>query len=130
MGAYNRTNGEPCCGSKTLLKDILRDEWGFEGHVTSDCWAIKDFYEGHNVTKNAEESVALAMNNGCDLNCGTLFVYLLDAVRDGLVKEERLDEALVNLFTTRMKLGVFDKADDNPYNKISYSVVDSPKMQD
>ena len=130
MGAYNRTNGEPCCGSKTLLKDILRDEWGFEGHVTSDCWAIKDFYEGHNVTKNAEESVALAMNNGCDLNCGTLFVYLLDAVRDGLVKEERLDEALVNLFTTRMKLGVFDKADDNPYNKISYSVVDSPKMQE
>ena len=79
--------------TKTLLKDILRDEWGFEGHVTSDCWAIKDFYEGHNVTKNAEESVALAMNNGCDLNCGTLFVYLLDAVRDGLVKEERLDEA-------------------------------------
>lgn len=130
MGAYNRTNGEPCCGSKTLLKDILRDEWGFEGHVTSDCWAIKDFYEGHNVTKDAEESVALAMNNGCDLNCGTLFVYLLDAVRDGLVKEERLDEALVNLFTTRMKLGVFDKADDNPYNKISYSVVDSPKMQE
>ena len=70
------------------------------------------------------------MNNGCDLNCGTLFVYLLDAVSDGLVKEERLDEALVNLFTTRMKLGVFDKADDNPYNKISYSVVDSPKMQE
>ncbi len=70
------------------------------------------------------------MNNGCDLNCGTLFVYLLDAVRDGLVKEERLDEALVNLFATRMKLGVFDKADDNPYNKISYSVVDSPKMQE
>lgn len=129
MGAYNRTNGEPCCGSKTLLKDILRDEWGFEGHVTSDCWAIKDFHEGHKVTKNAEESVALAMNNGCDLNCGTLFVYLLDAVRDGLVSEERLDEALVNLFATRMKLGVFDKAEDNPYNKIPYSVVDSKPMQ-
>ena len=61
MGAYNRTNGEPCCGSKTLLKDILRDEWGFEGHVTSDCWAIKDFYEGHNVTKNAEESVSISL---------------------------------------------------------------------
>ena len=51
MGAYNRTNGEPCCGSKTLLKDILRDTWGFKGHVTSDCWAIKDFHEGHGVTK-------------------------------------------------------------------------------
>lgn len=129
MGAYNRTNGEPCCGSKTLLKDILRDKWGFEGHVTSDCWAIKDFYEGHKVTADAEESVALAMNNGCDLNCGTLFVYLLDAVRDGKVAEERLDEALVNLFTTRMKLGVLDSSEDNPYNSIPYSAVDSDEMR-
>ena len=74
MGAYNRTNGEPCCGSKTLLKDILRDSWGFKGHVTSDCWAIKDFHEGHNVTKTPVESVALAMNIGWDLNCGNLFI--------------------------------------------------------
>ena len=130
MGAYNRVNGEPACGSKTLLQDILREQFGFEGHVVSDCWAILDFHEHHHVTKTVEESAAMAVNHGCDLNCGTLFVYLLDAVRDGLVKEERLDEALVNLFTTRMKLGVFDKADDNPYNKISYSVVDSPKMQE
>ena len=65
MGAYNRTNGEPCCGSKTLLQDILRDEWGFDGHVTSDCWAIKDFHEGHGVTDTPVESVALAMNSGC-----------------------------------------------------------------
>ncbi len=109
MGAYNRTNGEPCCGSKTLLIDILRKEWGFEGHVTSDCWAIKDFYEGHGVCSNAQEAAAMAMNNGCDLNCGTLFMYLTQAVREGKVSEERLDEAVVNLFTTRMKLGVFDK---------------------
>ena len=65
MGAYNRTNGEPCCGSKTLLQDILRKEWGFEGHVVSDCWAIKDFHEGHMVTDTPLESAALAMNNGC-----------------------------------------------------------------
>ena len=76
MGAYNRTNGEPCCGSKTLLKDTLRDEWGFKGHVTSDCWAIKDFHEGHHVTDNAVDSVALAMNNGCDLNCGNIFFFM------------------------------------------------------
>ena len=130
MGAYNRTNGEPCCGSKTLLKDTLRDEWGFKGHVTSDCWAIKDFHEGHHVTDNAVDSVALAMNNGCDLNCGNIFVYLTEAVKEGKVDEKRLDEALVNLFTTRMKLGVMDKKEDNPFDDIPYSVVDSAKMHE
>jgi beta-glucosidase len=77
MGAYNRTNGVPCCGNHRLLIDILRNEWGFEGHVTSDCWAIKDFYEGHHVTSNAQEAAAMAMTNGCDLNCGSLFEYLV-----------------------------------------------------
>ena len=130
MGAYNRTNGEPCCGSKTLLQDILRKEWGFEGHVVSDCWAIKDFHEGHMVTDTPLESAALAMNNGCDLNCGTLFAYLKEAVEKGMVKEERLDEALVHLFTTRMMLGVFDQKGENPYDQIPYEVVDSKPMQE
>jgi len=129
MGAYNRTNGEPCCGSKTLLKDTLRDEWGFKGHVVSDCWAIKDFHEGHHVTDTPVESVSMAMNNGCDLNCGNLFHYLKQAVEEGKVQESRLDEALVNLFTTRMKLGVFDEKKENPFDKIPYSVVDSAPMQ-
>ena len=130
MGAYNRTNGKPCCGHKELLQDILRDEWGFEGHVVSDCWAIKDFHEGHMVTKTPVESVSMAMNNGCDLNCGNLFHYLKQAVEEGKVSESRIDEALVNLFTTRMKLGVFDKLEDNPFNKIPYSVVDSVPMRE
>lgn len=129
MGAYNRTNGVPCCGSHELLIDILRNEWGFEGHVTSDCWAIRDFYEGHKVTSNAQESVAMAMANGCDLNCGVLFTYLVQAVKEGLVEESRIDEAVVNLFTSRMKLGVFDKNEDNPFDKIPYSVVDSKEMR-
>ena len=124
MGAYNRTNGEPCCGSKTLLKDILRDEWGFKGHVVSDCWAIKDFHTGHMVTSDEIESVSLAMNNGCDLNCGDLFVYLKDAVEQGKVKEERLDEALVNLFTTRMKLGMFD-GEKTSFDAITMAEVDN-----
>ena len=124
MGAYNRTNGEPCCGSKTLLKDILRDEYGFKGHVVSDCWAIKDFHTGHMVTSDEVESVSLAMNNGCDLNCGDLFVYLKDAVEQGKVKEERLDEALVNLFTTRMKLGMFD-GEKTSFDGISMAEVDN-----
>ncbi len=129
MGAYNRTNGEPCCGRGRLLKEILRQEWGFEGHVTSDCWAVKDFHEYHGVTATPVESVSLAMNNGCDLNCGTLFLYLKQAVEEGMVDEKRIDEAVVNLFTSRMKLGVFDEKGANPYDNIPYTVVDSPEMR-
>ena len=129
MGAYNRTNGEACNGSKTLLGDILRGEWGFAGHVTSDCWAIKDFHEFHMVTKNQEESVALAMNSGCDLNCGNLYVHLLQAVRDGLVEERTIDRAVTRLFTTRMKLGLFDKKEEVPFNKIGYEAVDTEESR-
>lgn len=129
MGSYNRVNGEPSCGSSTLLKKILRNKWGFHGHVVSDCWAIRDFHENHHVTATPTESAAMAMNNGCDLNCGNMFYYLLDAVKSGMVDENRLDEAVVNLFTTRMKLGVFDKEEENPYDKIPYLVVDSSEMQ-
>ena len=109
MGAYNRTNGEPCCGSRTLLLTILRQEWGFEGHVVSDCWAVKDFHENHKITKTPLESAAMAMNNGCDVNCGCMFPNLLDAVRGGYVDEERLDEAVTNLMECRMKLGMFEE---------------------
>ena len=129
MGAYNRTNGDPCCGSKRLLKDILRDKWGFEGHVTSDCWAIKDFHEGHMVTSTPAESVAMAVKNGCDLNCGNLFVYLEQAVEEGLIDEPAITEAVINLFTTRMKLGMFDAEDEVPFNKIGYDQVDTSALR-
>lgn len=129
MGAYNRTNGDPCCGNKMLLQDILRKEWGFKGHVVSDCWAIKDFHNGHGVTGGPLESVAMAMNNGCDLNCGELFLYVAEAVKQGMVSEERLDEALVNLFTARMKLGVFDGKGSTPFDDIPYTAVDSREMR-
>lgn len=125
MGAYNRTNDEPCCGSQALLVDILRDKWGFDGHVTSDCWALKDFHEFHMVTKNEVETVALAMNKGCDLNCGNMYVHLLQAVKEGLVEEKTIDRALTRLFTTRMKLGLFDKPEEVPFNSIGYDCVDT-----
>ena len=125
MGAYNRTNGEPCCGSKTLLREILREEWGFKGHVTSDCWAIKDFHEKHKVTSTAPESVALAVNNGCDLNCGNMYGNLLIAHKEGLVSEEAIDECVIRLMTTRMKLGMFDDDKDVPYAAIPYEMNDS-----
>jgi len=124
MGAYNRTNGEPCCGSKTLLKDILRDKWGFRGHVVSDCWAIRDFHENHMVTRTAPESVALALNNGCDLNCGNMYINLLIALKEGLVTEEQIDCSVIRLMTTRMKLGMFDEDEVVPYASIPYEVND------
>jgi len=124
MGAYNRTNGEPCCGSKTLLQDILREEWGFAGHVTSDCWAIKDFHEEHRVTKTAPESVALAVNSGCDLNCGNMYINLLIAHREGLVSEEQIDLSVTRLMLTRLKLGMFDEDEAVPYSSIPYEAND------
>ena len=142
MGAYNRTNGEACCASKTLLQDILRKEWGFEGHVTSDCWAIRDINEGHGITSSPVESVGLAMTNGCDINCGNLFEYLLQAVGKGYTTEERIDEALTNVLTTRFKLGILDEDEngnfvsgyntesDNPYASIDYTHVDSYTSKD
>ena len=127
MGAYNRTNGEPCCGSKTLLSDILRDEWGFEGHVVSDCWAVMDFHENHRITKSEKESAAMAMNNGCDLNCGCAFRSLRDAVKGGYVEESRLDEAVIRLMETRLKLGMFEEEGKVPFDSISYDRVDTPQ---
>lgn len=129
MGAYNRTNGAPCCGHQELLQQILRKRWGFEGHVVSDCGAIADFHNHHGVTKTAPESAAMAMNNGCDLNCGNMFQYLHQAISRGLVDEKRLDEAVVTLYTTRMKLGVLDRKEDNPFDRIPYEVVQSKPFQ-
>jgi beta-glucosidase len=124
MGAYNRTNGEPCCGSETLLKKILREEWGFRGHVVSDCWAIKDFHENHGVTRTAPESVALAVNQGCDLNCGNMYLNLLLAHQEGQVSEEAIDQAVIRLMITRMKLGLFDDPAQVRYAQIPYEIND------
>lgn len=121
MGAYNRTNGEPCCGSKTLMKDILRDRWKFEGHYVSDCWAILDFHEHHMVTSTPAESAAMALNAGCDLNCGVTYLHLLTAYEQGLVTEEAITEAAVRLYTTRYLLGLFDKTQ---YDSIPYEVIE------
>ncbi|MFP4068844.1 MAG: glycoside hydrolase family 3 N-terminal domain-containing protein [Opitutales bacterium] len=124
MPAYNRTYGEPCAGSYLLLRDILRGRWGFRGHVVSDCWAIKDFHKDHGVTNNAEESAALAVKAGTDLNCGTVYCEsLLDAFKLRLVEEADIDRALRRVLRTRFKLGMFDPEERVPYAAIPLSVV-------
>ncbi|MCD7862365.1 MAG: glycoside hydrolase family 3 C-terminal domain-containing protein [Lachnospiraceae bacterium] len=125
MGAYNRTNGEPCCGSQTLLVDILRKEWGFTGHVVSDCWAVRDFHEHHHVTENGAQSASLAVRMGCDLNCGCTYEHLLEGLEQGLITEEEIRRSAVHVFTTRFKLGMFDPACE--YNEIPYSEVHKKK---
>lgn len=122
MGAYNRTNGEPCCGSPTLQKK-LRGDWGFQGYFVSDCWAIKDFHEHHMVTSTPAESAALALNNGCDLNCGNTYLHILKAYEKGLITEDTITESAIRLFTTRYMLGLFEETE---YDKIPYSEVESP----
>ena len=121
MGAYNRTNGEPCCAHKYLMEDVLRGKWKFEGHYTSDCWAIRDFHEHHMVTSTPRQSAAMALNAGCDLNCGNTYLHMMGAYQDGLVTEEKITESAVRLLTTRYLLGLIDGSE---YDKIPYSVVE------
>jgi beta-glucosidase len=125
MTAYNRVNGEPCSSSRTLLVDILRGEWKFDGYVVSDCWAIRDIHETHKVTSTPEESARDAVKAGCDLNCGCTYEHIPSAVRQGLLKEADLDVCLLRLFTARLKLGMFDPPGQVPYASIPYEANDS-----
>ena len=123
MGAYNRTNGEPCCANTPLMK-TLREDWGFEGHFVSDCWAINDFHTGHMVTDSPEASAALALEKGCDLNCGSAYVYMMKAYEKGMVTEEQIRRSAVRLFTCRYMLGLMDSS---PYDSIPLEAVECPE---
>lgn len=130
MAAYNRVNGHPAGGSDFLLNKVLRDSWGFKGHVVSDCWGLNDFHLYHKVTKTPEETAALALNTGTDLNCGTAYHALPKALELGLITEETIDKRLAQVLKTKFKLGFFDPKDDNPYNAISPEVVNSKAHAD
>ncbi len=124
MCAYNRFEGEPCCGSDKLELRILRDYWKFPGYIVSDCGAITDFYRSHKVEPDAESASADAVKNGTDLECGSNYQKLTESIRRGLIAEEEIDAALRRLFLARFKLGMFTPDAQNPYASIPYSVVD------
>lgn len=136
MGAYNRVNGEACCASPTLLQKILRETWGFEGYVVSDCGAIHDIYASHLLVKTASEAAALAVKNGCDLECGCTYGIpchygqLAEAIRQGLVTETEIDRSVKRLLMARFRLGMFDPPEAVPYSHIPYSVVNSPEHRE
>lgn len=124
MGAYNRVNGEACCASPRLLQKILREEFGFDGYVVSDCGAVCDIHLHHHITETQAQSAALAVKNGCDLNCGTAYLALGEALKLGYLTEEDIDRSVIRLFEARFRLGMF--ADDCEYDRIGMEVVDSP----
>lgn len=122
MLAYNAINGEPCCASETYLTRKLLDEFNFKGYVVSDCGAICDLHQYFGITKNAAESAAIAVKSGCHLNCGTAYQHLKTAMAMGILQEEDITEAVVRLFETRFKLGMF--AEDCEYDHLSIDIVE------
>ena len=122
MGAYNRTNGEPCCASDALMRK-LRGDWGFEGHFVSDCWALQDFHENHKITSTPAESVTMALKAGCDLNCGCTYQHVMDAYELGMISEEEITRSAVRLFTTRYLLGIMGD-EGSEYDAIPYTAVE------
>ncbi|MDY6257311.1 MAG: glycoside hydrolase family 3 C-terminal domain-containing protein [Bacteroidaceae bacterium] len=125
MCAYHRFDGEPCCGNSRLLNDILRKDWGFKGLVTSDCWAINDFFNksNHGTSDSKESAIATAVIAGTDVECGGTFRSLTDAVAQGKITEEKIDESLLRLLKARFELGDFDSEDLVPWKKIGPEVI-------
>jgi beta-glucosidase len=129
MCVYNAINGVPGCANSDLLQKTLRDDWHFHGFVTSDCGAVGDITSGHHYTPDNEHGSAVAVRAGTDTTCGNEYVTLVQAVKDGLIKESEIDTAVKRLFTARMRLGMFDPPDAVPFNKIPMSEDDSPEHQ-
>ncbi|GHT76740.1 glycosyl hydrolase [Bacteroidia bacterium] len=131
MCAYNAFEGQPCCGSDKLMIQILREDWGYNGYVTSDCGAIEDFYRNHKTHPDAPTAAADAVIHGTDVDCGReAYMGLKQAVADGLITEKQIDASLIRLFTTRLKLGMFDPAEKVPYSKIDSTALERPAHKD
>jgi beta-glucosidase len=127
MGAYNRVDGEPACSSPFLLTDLLRNQWGFGGHVVSDCGAIYDIYANHKIVGTSEEAAARAVKAGCDLCCGMDYNSLTRAVKKRLISEQEIDTAVGRLFEARFRLGLFDPTNQVSYAQIPITQNDTPQ---
>jgi len=131
MCAYNAFDGQPCCGSGKLMIDILRNDWGFTGYVTSDCGAIDDFYRNHKTHPNAASAAADAVFHGTDIDCGNeAYLGLKEAVEEGLITEAQIDVSLTRLMIIRMRLGMFDPADKVPFSTIDATALEAPAHKD
>jgi beta-glucosidase len=132
MCAYNRFEGEPCCGSKRLLVSILRNDWKYKGIVVSDCGAINDFYtpNRHETHPDAKSASADAVISGTDLECGNTYKSLLDGVKSGLITEQQIDVSVRRLLKARFKLGELDPANTVPWSSIKYETVNSKEHQE
>ncbi|WP_282037715.1 glycoside hydrolase family 3 C-terminal domain-containing protein [Saccharicrinis aurantiacus] len=130
MCAYNRYEGMPCCGN-TELSGLLRNDWGFDGYIVSDCWAVRDFYDkdAHEIVNTKAEAAAISLKAGTDLNCGDSYPALVEAVKQGYVTEAQIDISLKRILLARFKLGMFDEDEKVVYSKISTDVIDSEKHQ-
>jgi beta-glucosidase len=128
MCAYNAINSQPCCANDLLMNDILRNQWKFKGYVTSDCWAIDDFFKYHKTHKDSVTAAVDAVMHGTDIECGTSVYYtLLNGVRSGLIKEEQIDISLKRLFMIRYRLGMFDPPSMVKYAQTPASVLEAPE---
>ena len=123
MGAYNRTNSEPCCAHSYLLVDVLRKKWNFDGYIVSDCGALGDIYKFHKFVETKAEAAAVSLKNTCDLNCGETYDALIDAYEQDLITEDEITAAAENLFTIRYRLGEFE--DVRPWSDVGLDKLDN-----
>jgi beta-glucosidase len=124
MCAYNRLEGQPCCGNNELLSDILRNQWKFDGYVVSDCWAVSDFAQYHKTHGNDLDAVVESVLSGTDLECGNLYQKLLQGVEKGLIAERDINVSLARLFEIQFKLGMYDPASRVPYASIGREMIE------
>lgn len=130
MCAYNAFRTQPCCGSDLLMTDILRNQWQFKGYVTSDCWAIDDFFKNHKTHPDAESASADAVFHGTDLDCGTdAYKALVQAVKDNKITEKQIDISVKRLYMIRFRLGMFDPVSMVKYAQTPASTLESPEHQ-
>ena len=130
MCAYNAINGQPCCASDLLLTDILRRQWNFTGYVTSDCWAIDDFFKYHKTHKDSVTAAVDGVVHGTDIECGTSVYYTLyNGVKQGLITEAQIDVSLKRLFTIRYRLGMFDPPSMVKFAQVPANTLEAPDHQ-